>query len=169
MTRAGPLSARPASMWPLVGRPFVGRLSGVLAAMLLGLGASACGGGGAGQEAARPAQPAAEPAPEPEEQLIPPEEIEAVARFLDRKSNVITRCFTDALEAGELPPKTQEAYVTVTMTVAPGGEAQDLVFSDATVSSEAVEGCIREHLEGWALPEVSQPFEYSHRYGFRAL
>lgn len=144
-------------------------VAAMLSALMLGLGG--CGGAGAGQEAA---EPVAEPAPVDEdedqgEQIIPPEEIEAVARFLERKSNVITRCFTGALEAGELAPGTSEAYVTVTMTVTPDGKARDLVFSDATAPSDGVEACIRGHLEGWALPAVSQPFEYSHRYGFRAL
>ncbi len=128
----------------------------------------ACGGSDAPppQEPA-PAPPAAE---EPvDEGLIPPEDLEAVSLYFERKRNAMTHCFTEAIEAGEIPGNVRQAFITVTVTVAPGGRAQDVVFNEVAAKSQLLESCARERIQSWSLPEVSQTFEYSHRYGFNAL
>lgn len=101
--------------------------------------------------------------------LISAEDLEAVSLYFERKRTVVSRCFSDAMDAREVPEGVRELYLTVTVTVHPDGKARDARFSDATVKSETIESCVREHIGKWTLPEVSQSFEYSHRYGFNAL
>lgn len=138
-----------------------------IATMLLGASLAACGGKSEG-----PAQPAAPSGEEPEEsgdsKLISDEDLEAVTLYFDRKRTVVSRCFTDAMDAGEAGDA-KELFLTVTVKVHPGGKATNVRFSDATVRSESIETCVREHIEKWTLPEVKQAFDYSHRYGFNAL
>jgi predicted small lipoprotein YifL len=139
-----------------------------IATMLLGASLAACGGKGEG-----PAQPAAPSAEEPEgegegSKLISDQDLEAVTLYFERKRTVVSRCFTDAMDAGEAGDA-KELFLTVTVKVQPGGKATSVRFSDATVRSEGIETCVREHIEKWTLPEVKQAFDYSHRYGFNAL
>ncbi|WP_428263856.1 hypothetical protein [Haliangium sp.] len=106
---------------------------------------------------------------EPTETLIPPEEYDRVHLYFERKRNVITRCFTDAIEAGEIPSNAVKAFLSVTVTVVPGGKVTNINFTETAAGSALLERCARGHIESWVLPEVSQSFDYSHRYGFSKL
>jgi hypothetical protein len=101
--------------------------------------------------------------------LISDEDLETVRLYFERKRTVISRCFSEAMDAGEVDDKVREMYLTVTVTVYPDGKARNVRFSDATVRSGSVESCVREHIDKWTLPRLQQTFEYSHRYGFNAL
>jgi hypothetical protein len=144
------------------------RMIRILATTLLGAALAACGG--KSQGAAEPVTPSgeAEDEGEGESKLIPDEDLEAVTLYFDRKRTVVSRCFTDAMDAGETGDA-KEFFITVTVKVFPNGKAKNVRFSDATVRSERVESCVRDHIEKWTLPQVKQPFDYSHRYGFNAL
>jgi hypothetical protein len=141
------------------------------AALCAGLLVSGCGGG----EKRAPAAPVSEEPGEGEggeeggSALISDEDLEAVGLYFERKRTVVSRCFNDAMDAGEVADDVRELYLTVTVTVYPDGKARNVRFTDATVRSERIEGCVREHIDKWTLPAVQQAFEYSHRYGFNAL
>ncbi|GAB4538660.1 MAG: hypothetical protein Tsb0020_52740 [Haliangiales bacterium] len=144
------------------------RGSGFALAAGLACALIACGG----SETPPPDTPAPTPpaAEEPaDEGLIPPEDLEAVSLYFERKRNAMTHCFTEAIEAGEIPGNVRQAFITVTVTVAPGGRAEHVAFSEVAAKSQLLESCARERIQSWSLPEVSQTFEYSHRYGFNAL
>jgi hypothetical protein len=146
-------------------------MSRFIAASAIGLCAglllSACGG--ADQRA--PAAPVSENDDDDngDSALISAEDLDAVSLYFERKRTVISRCFNVAMDTGEVPDDVRALYLTVTVTVQPGGKASNLRFSDATVPSKDIEACVRDHIGKWTLPEVAQPFEYSHRYGFNAL
>jgi hypothetical protein len=140
----------------------------LLAASLVAL-VAACGG--KSQGTTRPAGPAdgdGEAADSGDSKLISAQDLDAVTLYFERKNTVVSRCFTDAMDAGEAGDA-KELYLTVTVKVLPGGKATNIRFSDATVRSQSLAACVRDHIEKWTLPEVTQPFDYSHRYGFNAL
>lgn len=148
-------------------KPLSTRVNRTLATFLLGVSLAACGG--------KSQSPAEEPAPSTGEgedsgdsKLISDEDLEAVTLYFDRKNTVVSRCFTEAMDAGEAG-EAKELYLTVTVKVLPGGKATNIRFSDATVRSQSLAACVRDHIVKWTLPEVKQPFDYSHRYGFNAL
>ena len=149
-------------------KPRSTRVTRTLATFLLGAALAACGG--------KSQAPAEEPAPSTDEEaageegsnLISDEDLEAVTLYFDRKNTVVSRCFTEAMDAGEAGDA-KELYLTVTVKVLPGGKATNIRFSDATVRSQSLAKCVRDHIVKWTLPEVKQPFDYSHRYGFNAL
>ena len=149
--------------------PHLTRVTCAVATLLLGASLAACGGKSQG-----PSQPApsnegeAEGEGETDSKLIPDEDLEAITLYFDRKRTVVSRCFTDAMDANETGDA-KELYLTVTVKVRPGGKATNVRFSDATVRSDSIESCVRDHIEKWTLPEVKQAFDYSHRYGFNAL
>jgi hypothetical protein len=144
---------------------------GAVAALCAGLLVSGCGGA----EKRAPAAPVSEEGEgegeggEGGSALISDEDLEAVGLYFERKRTVVSRCFNDAMDAGDVPDDVREMYLTVTVTVYPDGKARNVRFSDATVRSERIEACVREHIDKWTMPEVEQAFEYSHRYGFNAL
>jgi hypothetical protein len=141
-------------------------------ALCAGLLVSGCGG----SEKRGPAQPVSgegEDEGSGEEgggsTLISDEDLETVRLYFERKRTVISRCFSDAMDGGEVDEEARELYLTVTVTVDPDGKARNVRFSDQTVRSDSIESCVREHIDKWTLPRVEQTFEYSHRYGFNAL
>lgn len=149
-------------------KPRSTRVNRTLATFLLGVSLAACGGKGQGT-AEEPAPSAgAETEESGDSKLISDEDLEAITLYFDRKSTVVSRCFTDAMDAGEAG-EAKELYLTVTVKVLPGGKATNIRFSDATVRSQSLAACVRDHIVKWTLPEVKQPFDYSHRYGFNAL
>jgi hypothetical protein len=140
-------------------------------ALCAGLLVSGCGGA----EKRAPVTPEPDVAEEGEggegngSALISDEDLETVRLYFERKRTVISRCFSDAMDGGEVDDKVRELFLTVTVTVYPDGKARNVRFSDATVRSDSIESCVRDHIDKWTLPEVAQAFEYSHRYGFNAL
>jgi hypothetical protein len=139
-------------------------------ALCAGLLVAGCGGA----EKRAPVTPDPDAAEEGEgagSALISDEDLEAVRLYFERKRTVISRCFSDAMDGGEVgdADKVRELFLTVTVTVYPDGKARNVRFSDATVRSDSIESCVRDHIDKWTLPEVAQAFEYSHRYGFNAL
>ena len=138
-------------------------------ALCAGLLVSGCGGGDRRAPAAPVSENGGEGGEEGASALISAEDLDAVSLYFERKRTVISRCFNDAMDAGEVPDDVRSLYLTVTVTVHPDGKARDVRFSDATVRSERIEGCVRDHIGKWTLPEGAQAFEYSHRYGFNAL
>lgn len=146
----------------------LGRSLGAVA-LCAGLLASGCGG----PEKRGPAEPVSE---EGEDEgsgegstLISDEDLETVRLYFERKSTVISRCFADAMDTGDVGDEAREMFLTVTVTVYPDGKIRNVRFSDATVRSDDIESCVREHIDKWTLPQIQQTFEYSHRYGFNAL
>lgn len=154
-------------------KPRSTRVTRALATILLGASflapVTACGG--KSQGTAPPAAPAEgddETAGNGDSNLISAQDLDTVTLYFERKNTVVSRCFTDAMDAGEAG-EARELYLTVTVRVEPGGKATNIRFSDATVRSQSLAACVRDHIEKWTLPEVTQPFDYSHRYGFNAL
>ncbi len=154
-------------------KPRSTRVTRALATILLGASSLALGAacGGKGQGTAPPTAPAegdGETAGNGDRNLISAQDLDTVTLFFERKNTVVSRCFTDVMDSGEVG-ETRELYLTVTVKVLPGGKATNIRFSDATVRSQSLAACVRDHIQKWTLPEVTQPFDYSHRYGFNAL
>jgi hypothetical protein len=153
-------------------KPRSKRVTRALATLLLAasfLALAACGGKSQGTtQPAGPADGDGEAADSGDSKLISAQDLDAVTLYFERKNTVVSRCFTDAMDAGEAGDA-KELYLTVTVKVLPGGKATNIRFSDATVRSQSLAACVRDLIEKWALPEVTQPFDYSHRYGFNAL
>ncbi|HWN66242.1 MAG TPA: hypothetical protein VNM90_01320, partial [Haliangium sp.] len=71
--------------------------------------------------------------------LISDEDLETVRLYFERKSTVVSRCFTQAMDAGEADDKARQMFLTVTVTVYPDGKARNIRFTDQTVRSDSIE------------------------------
>lgn len=153
----------------MVMEPKLATATAMATALALALGAC----GGSDKQAQEPATPAAEEPdddqPADEDVLIPGETLDAIRSFFERKNRMVSGCFTDALEADEIPKTAREVHVTLHLTITEDGTPTELSFSDATVASPTLERCLREHVERWVLPEVPKPLDYSYTFGFSAL
>lgn len=141
-----------------------------MASLLLAaiLGWSACGG--SGKSAAEPAEPAAESdAPADGDVLIPAESLDQIQSLFERKNRMVSSCFGDALEAGEIEQDVGQVRLTARMTITEGGRATAISFSDSNVSSPVLERCIRDHISGWSMPTLPKPLDYSYTFGFSTL
>ena len=154
--------------------------------LFLGLCLVGCGGqsgpAGPGHDAPEPApEQGLEPAPEqgqsPDDdeaggsqtELIPARKLEEIERFFQRKNRFVSRCFNDALEAGEIPKGTRRAYITVSMTIARDGTPQNLRVAEASVSSPTLERCVRDRVSKWTITALPKALDYSYSFGFTAL
>ena len=142
-------------------------MASLLLAAALGVGAS-CGGSG------KPADEPTEPTPAGEEPadgdvLIPAETFDELQSFFERKNRMLSSCFSDALDAGEIGKDASRIYLTARMTITEGGRATAISFSEANVTSPVLERCVRDHISGWSLPTLPKPLDYSHTFGFSTL
>src|SRR5881392_817655 len=64
--------------------------------------------------------------------MVPPEKMEEVNSALLRKNNIISRCLSSAVEAGNAPKGTH-GKVTVELSIAPSGQATKVEVIKSTI------------------------------------
>ena len=136
----------------------------------LGLIALLAGCGGGEKSAQEPTPAPAEPVEpvETEDELIPPEKLDQIQTFFDRKRRVVTRCYTQALESGDLS-KNAEGYVTVSVTITTSGSLSNASIADATLESDSLNECILGYVEKWTVTSLPKPLDYTYSFRFLSL
>lgn len=139
--------------------------------MLL-LGALACGGGdkkGADEPAGGDEEEVAAEPKSADDGMFPPEKFDEIQRFFDRKRNYMTRCFTEAIDAGEVDKRTTAGRATVVMTINKRGQPTKVRISQMQPKSAYLEKCIIENVEKWTITTLPKPLDYSYTFGFGTL
>ena len=93
--------------------------------------------------------------------------LDELKRFFDRKRRVVTRCYSDALQAGQL--NVDQAHVTIGLRVLPGGRADKVHVVNSSVTSAALTDCVINYVKSWTYIEVPKALDYSYRFGFEKL
>lgn len=130
------------------------------------LAAAACGGGGSGKAASESTAP--EAAPESSGAVVSNETMDEIRRALDRKRNVVARCLTPAIDAGELP-KNARGRMTLQLTIEPGGKAGEVKVIKTSIESKTVEDCVIARVHEIEFPAVESSLPWSYTYGFEAM
>ena len=129
----------------------------------------ACGNRDARPEPARPAPPAAEkPGHSSGEELFPAEKFDEIQTFFARKRRVATRCFIQALEQGELAPRSA-GYITLSMTILESGATSDVAIAEATLQSNHLDECLLGHVRRWIVTSLPRPLQYTYTFAFDTL
>jgi outer membrane biosynthesis protein TonB len=100
--------------------------------------------------------------------LIPPEKLDEIKAQFDRKRDLVSRCYPQAIEAGELA-KDAKGYVTVGVTIQPDGSARAVKVLEATLASQKLTSCVLDHVKRWTFTTLPRPLDYSYTYSFEAF
>jgi hypothetical protein len=141
-------------------------VTSILATTLLGGALGACGGGKASGETT-PSTGEATPS-DSNGTVVSSETMDDVRRALDRKRNVVARCLTPAIDAGELP-KNARGRMTLELVITPGGKATDIKVIKTSIDSKTVADCVIARVGEIEFPAVAEPLPWSYTYGFEAM
>ena len=134
---------------------------------LLGGALGACGGGGKSSGDTTPTTSEATPS-DSGGTVVTNETMDDIRRALDRKRNVVARCLTPAIDAGELP-KNARGRMTLELVITPGGKATDIKVIKTSIDSKLVADCVIERVGEIEFPSVAEPLPWSYTYGFEAM
>lgn len=145
------------------------RPAGILVGSAILLAALAIGCGGGDKKAAEEPAPApAQPAEPGEDTLIPPEKFDAIQTFFERKRRVVSRCFSEAVDSGELG-KNAKGFVTVQMIITEDGTLSDMSVAESSLESDSLHRCIIEYLTKWTVTTLPKPLDYTYTFSFQTL
>jgi hypothetical protein len=147
-----------------------------MAWVLVAAAAAGCGGKGGG-EATTPDEPAGDATEEPSEEpaddgtatgdMLPPDQLDAIQRALDRKRLAASRCLTDAMEAGEVE-KGSRGRVTLNFVIGTDGAARDIKVDDRSLKSDSVRACVVDIVGKIGFPALPRAVDWSYTYAFEA-
>jgi hypothetical protein len=140
----------------------------VIATLMAALTATACGGSDKkGQEPVQDTD--YEPEPEPQgDVLISQQKLDEVQAFFDRKARTVSRCWGDAIAAGEVKRSARGA-VAVWLTIRPDGSTTDVRVTEATPKSDMLEACVLDKVKSWKLPTLPTDMEFAYQFAFEEL
>lgn len=95
--------------------------------------------------------------------MVEPEKLEDLQRTMERRSPRVSRCYADALEAGELKPS-DRGEVTVGLTVTESGKATNVRVLQSSIKSKMVEDCVLEEVRSARFTTLPKPVEFSYTY-----
>ncbi len=142
------------------------------AIVLVVLAAAACGGKnkGAVEEGGDPMIDTQATSGDPtdrSDQMIPPEKMDEINRLLSRKQMIVSRCLSTAVEAGEAPKGTH-AKVTLAIAIAPSGQAEKVEIVKSSTELQSVQGCVKQHVQEIAFPQLPRMYRTSFTYAMEA-
>ena len=100
-------------------------------------------------------------------QQVPPEKMEEVQSALLRKNAIVSRCLSQAVEAGNAP-KGAHGKITLEIKIAPSGKATSVEVVKSSIESTEVQGCVKRKVEEVAFPELPKEYETSYTYAMEA-
>jgi hypothetical protein len=104
---------------------------------------------------------------ENDDNMISPENAEAIRNLLQRKERIMSRCLADAVDAKELP-KNARGKITLDIKVGTNGSSDVSVVS-STLESEKLKECVVGHVKTIVFPSIRVPYPTSYTYGFEAM
>ena len=99
--------------------------------------------------------------------MVGPEKMDEVNRALQRKQMIVSRCLSEAVEAGEAP-KNSHGKVTLEIVIAPSGQASKVNVIKSSFQAQSVSDCVVKKVEEIAFPELPKQIETSWTYAMEA-
>jgi hypothetical protein len=144
------------------------------AALMLALASGACGGDGKKGDTTPEVDddddfvPADDDDDDDDDIMIPEEKFETIKNRFDRKRQVVSKCFVDAVEEGEID-KDAKVMITITLTIKKNGKAANVQTSETNTDSKLFEDCVHEKLTDWTVTTLPKDLEYSYTFAFDTL
>jgi len=109
--------------------------------------------------------PPAEPEPASDDSFISPEKYDEINLEFKKKRTVVKRCYDRAVEEKKLSDKAKGS-VTVGLSITPNGQPTKVHVDRSTLNNKAVENCVVETVQSWALPAPGDQCDFSFTYEF---
>lgn len=100
--------------------------------------------------------------------MVPPEKMDEIARLLERKQNIISRCLSGAVERQELP-KNSRGKMALDIVISPSGRAEKVSVIKTSLESKSLEECVIGHVREIQFPQLPKTYPTSHTYAFEAM
>lgn len=94
---------------------------------------------------------------------VDPVKMDEVNQLLDRKRQIMSRCLSMAVEAGDAP-KNARGKITLAIKIGADGKATSVEVIKASIESKQVHGCVIRKVEEITFPQMGKPFETSYTY-----
>jgi hypothetical protein len=94
---------------------------------------------------------------------VDPVKMDEVNQLLDRKRQIMSRCLSTAVEAGDAP-KNARGKITLAIKIGADGKATSVEVIKASIESKQVHGCVIRKVEEMTFPQMGKPFETSYTY-----
>lgn len=99
--------------------------------------------------------------------IVPPEKMEEVQSALLRKNQIISRCLSQAVDAGTAP-KGSRGKITLAIKISPQGQATSVEVVKTSIESNEVQGCVKRKVEEISFPTLPKEYETSYTYAMEA-
>jgi TonB family protein len=144
---------------------------GAVVAIAIGSMVAAAGCGGPSTEKDDTVQPGPCPecttsedsAPQADSTIIPEEKYEEIEKEFRGKTQVVSRCYVEGFEAGEVE-KSEKGAVTVSLTIQPDGHATNVRVSKSSFRSKKVGDCVVRMVSEWTFTTLPKALDTSHTY-----
>lgn len=103
-----------------------------------------------------------------EHTLIPEEKYTEIKQFFIRKARVVSKCFPEAIDAGEVG-KNDKGYVTVALTITKEGKPTKVKIGETNFKSKMLDACVIKYVERWTFPSLPKELPYSHTFVFESM
>ena len=94
---------------------------------------------------------------------VDPTKLDEVNQLLERRRNIVSRCLSNAVEAGEAP-KNARGKVTLEIKIGTDGKASSVEVIKSSIESKEVQGCVKRKVEEIEFPHMNKAFETSYTY-----
>jgi hypothetical protein len=94
---------------------------------------------------------------------VDPVKMDEVNTLLDRKRMIVSRCLSQAVEAGNAP-KNARGKVTLEIKIGGDGKTTSVEVIKSSIESKEVQGCVKRKVEEITFPQMNKPFETSYTY-----
>lgn len=99
--------------------------------------------------------------------IVSPEKMDEVQSALLRKNNIVSRCLSQAVEAGTAP-KGSRGKITLGIKISPQGQATSVEVLKTSIESNEVQGCVKRKVEEISFPTLPKEYETSYTYAMEA-
>ena len=99
--------------------------------------------------------------------MVPPEKMEEVQSALLRKNAIVSRCLSQAVDAGTAPKGTH-GKITLEIKISPSGQATHVEVVKSSIESTEVQGCVKRKVEEIGFPTLPKEYETSYTYAMEA-
>ena len=100
-------------------------------------------------------------------EIVSPEKMEEVQNALLRKNQIVSRCLSQAVEAGTVP-KGARGKITLAIKISPQGQATSVEVVGTSIESKEVQGCVKRKVEEISFPTLPKEYETSYTYAMEA-
>jgi hypothetical protein len=95
--------------------------------------------------------------------MADPVKMDEVNQLLERKRMIVSRCLSQAVEAGNAP-KNARGKITLAISIAPSGKTRSVEVVKSSIESAEVQGCVKRKVEDIQFPTFPQQYDTSYTY-----